>query len=437
VSFPRYPKYKPSGVEWLGEVPEHWEVDRLKRSVTSCKNGTWGDDATGGQDDVVCVRVADFDRNRFQVHLSSPTLRAVPMKDRAGRLLAEGDLLLEKSGGGETSPVGFVVRWAHTVPAVCSNFVARLEPAEQMSSSYWCYANAAAYSVGINTRSIKQTSGIQNLDSQQYLDEPFLFPPLAEQRAIAAFLDRETAKIDALIAEQEKLIELLAEKRQAVISHAVTKGLNPAAPMKPSGIEWLGDVPAHWDIAPLRYVADCLDGIRVPLNAEQRSLRLGSIPYWGANSVVDHVDAALVSEPVVLLGEDGAPFFDKPKPVAFFVEEPVWPNNHVHVLRPRGSTKGAYLAAVLNITEYAHFIDGSTRDKLTQSAMNSIPIPMPPVDEQDSIGRHLAAADAGLAGLGSECQLAIDLLRERRAALISAAVTGQIDVRNAVPEPVA
>ena len=437
MSFPRYPKYKPSGVEWLGEVPEHWDVTPFKWHIQCNDGGVWGQDPTGVDDTVVLRSTEQTVDGHWRI--DAPALRQLTRDEVFAAMLLEGDLLLTKSSGsslhiGKTTLVSAQIA---AMRCCYSNFMQRIRTTRSFRPELaWYVLNSELARRQFDLLS-NSTTGLANLNGSLIGQLIVPAPTVSEQRAIAAFLDRETAKIDALIAEQEKLIELLAEKRQAVISHAVTKGLNPAAPMKPSGVEWLGEVPAHWNIAPLRYMADCLDGIRVPLNAEQRSLRLGSIPYWGANSVVDHVDAALVSEPVVLLGEDGAPFFDKPKPVAFFVEEPVWPNNHVHVLRPRRSTKGAYLAAVLNITEYAHFIDGSTRDKLTQSAMNSIPIPMPPVDEQDSIGRHLAAADAGLAGLGSECQLAIDLLRERRSALISAAVTGQIDVRNAVPETAA
>jgi type I restriction enzyme S subunit len=262
---------------------------------------------------------------------------------------------------------------------------------------------------------------------------PTVLPPLAEQRAIAAFLDRETKKIDELVAEQERLIELLKEKRQAVISHAVTKGLDPAAPMKPSGVEWLGDVPEHWKVVSLRYLVDCLDGIRVPLNAEERAQRPGEVPYWGANCVVDHVDIALVSEPVVLLGEDGAPFFDKTKQVAFHVTNPIWPNNHVHVLRPREYLVGQFLTAVLNATDFAAFIAGSTRDKLTQTSMNAIPVPLPSLVEQRGIAAFLDRETAKIDTLVAQAESAISLLTERRAALISAAVTGQIDVRSAVP----
>ena len=196
---------------------------------------------------------------------------------------------------------------------------------------------------------------------------------------------------------------------------------------KPSGVEWLGDVPDHWKIVPLRHIADCLDGLRVPLNAEQRAARPGAVPYWGANCVVDHVDAALISEPVVLLGEDGAPFFDRSKSVAFYIDEPIWPNNHVHVLRPRGVIDGKHLAAVLNITEYARFIDGSTRDKLTQTAMNAIPIPLPPLPEQRAIAAFLDRETTKIDGLVAEQQQLIELLKEKRQAVISHAVTKGLD----------
>ena len=184
----------------------------MKRSTLVCKNGIWGDEPQQNDDDIPCVRVADFDRQRLRVELSEPTIRNVNEKERNGRILRQGDLLLEKSGGGEFQPVGCVVLYDDPLPAVCSNFVARVQVIDGMSSSFWRYVHAAAYAVRLNTRSIKQTSGIQNLDQQQYLDELAPFPPFAEQTQIAAFLDRETAKIDTLVAEQRRLMALLKEK---------------------------------------------------------------------------------------------------------------------------------------------------------------------------------------------------------------------------------
>jgi len=246
MSLPRYPAYKDSGVPWLGEVPAHWGVKRFKSIVAESKGGIWGEEPQGNDADIVCVRVADFDRVALRVRLDEPTLRNVTEREREGRLLRRGDLLLEKSGGGEGQLVGCVVLYDHDVPAVCSNFIGRLGLVEGASPGYWAYVFASAYDVRLNYQSVRQTSGIQNLDQAEYLNELAPIPPLAEQEAIAAFLDRETARVDALVAEQGRLIALLKEKRQAVISHAVTRGLNPDAPRKPSGIDWVGDIPTHW-----------------------------------------------------------------------------------------------------------------------------------------------------------------------------------------------
>lgn len=213
---------KPSGVEWIGDVPAHWNIDRLKRSVARCKNGIWGDEPNGDSDDITCVRVADFDRAKLRVALREPTRRRVTTAERAGRELNAGNLLLEKSGGGENQPVGAVVLYDAQESSVCSNFVARMELASEMSSSYWRYVHAAAYRVGVNTRSIKQTSGIQNLDQQQYLDERAPFPPYEEQVAIAEAIEAELDSLDTVIEESSHAIALLQERRSALISAAVT-----------------------------------------------------------------------------------------------------------------------------------------------------------------------------------------------------------------------
>ncbi len=198
---------------------------------------------------------------------------------------------------------------------------------------------------------------------------------------------------------------------------------------KPSGVEWLGDVPEHWETSKLRYVCQCLDGQRIPLNAAQRSDRQGGIPYWGANSIVDFVDEALFEEDLVLLGEDGAPFFEPSRPVAFFSQGKVWPNNHVHVLRPSRLGTGTFITHVLNVTDYAQFIDGSTRDKLTQGAMNDIPVPWPPLPEQTAIAAFLDRETAKIDGLVAEQRRLMELLKEKRQAVISHAVTKGLNPR--------
>jgi len=215
------PKLRPSGVEWLGDVPDQWAVDRIKWSTLGTTNGIWGDEPDG-VDDIICVRVADFDRDNFTVMPEPPTLRAVGLAQRKGRLLKIGDLLIEKSGGGEKQLVGCVVYFSHQYLAVCSNFVARMPVASGMHPRFWVFVHAAIYAGRLNYPAIRQTTGIQNLDSSEYLETRVVFPNYDEQLAIANFLDLETEKIDSLIDKVKTAIDRLLEYRSALITAAVT-----------------------------------------------------------------------------------------------------------------------------------------------------------------------------------------------------------------------
>jgi type I restriction enzyme S subunit len=212
---------KNSGIEWMGEIPADWDVMRLRSTVTSCQNGVWGDEPDGVHD-MICVRVADFDRVGHWVDMSDPTLRTIDTRSAAAHGLRHGDLLLEKSGGGEQQPVGALVMYNHEGSAVCSNFIARVTVAAGHDPRYLTFLHASLYSQRLNTRHIKQSTGIQNLDSSSYLAEPVGIPQLSEQRTIAAFLDRETTQIDAVIAKVRESIERLNELRAALIGAAVT-----------------------------------------------------------------------------------------------------------------------------------------------------------------------------------------------------------------------
>ena len=212
---------KYSGVEWIGEIPSHWEVKRLATSVRDCINGVWGNEPDGVQD-IVCVRVADFDRIKFRVSLKGSTIRSVPMKKRVGRVLEHGDLLLEKSGGGELQPVGVVILFNREFNAVCSNFIARIPVVSWCNSEFLTYLHAYLYTIRLNTRSIKQTTGIQNLDAYSYLNEHVAFPPLSEQDCLSQYLDKKTSQIDSLSEKLQRKIELLKEYRQSLISNVVT-----------------------------------------------------------------------------------------------------------------------------------------------------------------------------------------------------------------------
>ena len=196
---------------------------------------------------------------------------------------------------------------------------------------------------------------------------------------------------------------------------------------KDSGVEWLGEIPEDWKVKKLSWLTKCLDGQRIPLNAEERGRMQGDYPYIGANSILDYVDQWLFDEELVLLGEDGAPFFDKSRPVAFRITGKTWVNNHAHVLRPQATIDAKFLADALNCVDYRAFIDGSTRDKLTQGDMRGIPVQCPKVNEQRAIADFLDRETATIDGLVARKERLIELLQEKRTALITRAVTRGLD----------
>lgn len=218
-------RLKPSGLDWLEDVPEHWEVVRLRATVDALIGGVWGADPTG-ESDLVCVRVADFDRDMLTVRATASTMRSITPGERAHRVLQRGDLLLEKSGGGKRQPAGAVVRFDQDLPAVCSNFIARLSTRSDYDSEFLAYLHAALYSVRINVRSIKQTTGIQNLSVSSYLAEKVALPDRAEQQLIAEYLNERLERLRAVQDESRRQIDLLGELRTRLISNVVTGKLD-------------------------------------------------------------------------------------------------------------------------------------------------------------------------------------------------------------------
>ncbi|MCS6547184.1 restriction endonuclease subunit S [Curtobacterium flaccumfaciens pv. flaccumfaciens] len=174
----------------------------------------------------------------------------------------------------------------------------------------------------------------------------------------------------------------------------------------------------------LGFLAECRDDLRIPLNAEERAARPGVYPYWGANSVQGYVDAYLVDGPTVLLGEDGAPFFDRTKPVAFFVDEPIWPNNHVHVLKPRTTTHGRWLMYALNAVDYSLYVKGSTRHKLNQAEMMNIRLPWIEFDRQRKTADYLDSETVEIDAVLRTLNTLDEALRDRAKVAQARAVFG-------------
>ena len=191
--------------------------------------------------------------------------------------------------------------------------------------------------------------------------------------------------------------------------------------MKDSGIEWIGKIPDAWEMSKVKYFVSCLDGRRVPVDAALRNK--GPYPYWGAGSIVDYVDKYIFNEEIILLGEDGAPFFDHTRPVAFLINEPVWVNNHIHVLKPKDTICAKYLVYWLNTVDYKSYINGSILNKLTQSNMNTISLAVPSIKEQKQISDFLDAQCAEIDSVLERTRASIEEYKKLKQAVITQAVT--------------
>ncbi len=443
-----YPSYRHlRRLPRLGQIPAHWEVKRLKWTIEYCQNGAWGDEPNG-IDDVACVRVADFDRTKFRVNFPVPTFRALPIEERRNKSLRKGDLLLEKSGGGDLQPVGFVVLYDSDEPAICSNFVARMPIQENYDPNFLCYLHASLYSAKINTQSIKQNTGIQNIDSAAYLNEKVPLPPLPEQQAIAAYLDRQTAKIDALIAKKQRLLDLLTEQRAALISQAVTKGNARNKLQKDnSPAPWLFPLPAGWKREKLKFNSYMkgrigYENLRSDEYTDEGPYLVSSVHFKGDKIEWDkcnHVTRERFEmSPEIILQKDDVLFMKDGAlmgKLAYVDELPgeACLNSHLLLIRPQ---KGKYIPKFLlyvlmtDVFE-AYMIEerkGTTFFGFSQESMGNYPISLPSVSEQMKICNYIDRKTKQLDDLAAKAEAVIERLQEYRAALISSAVTGKVDV---------
>jgi type I restriction enzyme, S subunit len=435
VSFPRYPSYKDSGAKWLGEVPSHWGVKPMWTFFRRVKRvGFESEQLLSVYRDYGVIPKASRDDN---FNKPSDDLSVY-------QLVVPGDLAINKMKAwqgsvavsdcrGIVSPAYFIYEALHD-----SNrrFLHHLFRSPRYIGGY------LSHSKGIRPNQ-------WDLEPEVHSRFPVLVPPPAEQTTIAEFLDRETGKIDELVAEQRRLMELLKEKRQAVISHAVTRGLNPAAPLKPSGIEWLGDVPAHWHVVALKHLVSrpIIDGPHeTPIKRDEgtpfvsaEAVSQGWINFdkiWGYISPEDHAEYSKRYKPKrgdILLVKLGATT-GTPAIVDTDDDFNIWVP--LAAIRPKADIEPRFILHVLRSDnlKIAYELNWTygTQQTLGLRTISNLLIPMPPKDEREAIVKHLDSILPLFESLTAEAQRAIDLLQERRTALISAAVTGQIDVRAVV-----
>jgi type I restriction enzyme, S subunit len=399
-SFPAYPTYKDSGVEWLGEIPGHWAVFIAKRMFGNVRESASADaEQLAATQAYGVIPQKDFmERNDAKVVLAlsgTENFRAVKANDFVISLRSF-------QGGIEHSAYDGCVSPAYTV--------LRRKDERNLNPSYLRYLfKDASYISALQS----VTTGIREgrtITYEQFGSLSMPVAPVAEQTQIARFLDHETARIDALIEEQQRLIELLKEKRQAVISHAVTKGLDPTVPMKDSGVEWLGEVPAHWDVKKVGHACDIHNNLRTPIDREIRAVRSGVYPYYGPTGVLDYIDDFYVEGEYFLIGEDGDHFLKfEEKPMTFLVDGKFCVNNHAHLVRGKDDCATSWAALYFEARDLFPWLirQGVGRYKLRKEALVGISITVPPKSEQLRIVDEINSQKAVINRVISESEQSI------------------------------
>lgn len=439
-----YGAYKDSGVKWLGQVPEHWMVSRLRHSTDGSLS--YGANEAAESDDPRhprFIRITDLNEDGT---LRDDTFKSLPLEVARPYLLKDGDVLLARSGA--TVGKSFIYRMDMGAACYAGYLIrARLLESKMLPKFFWYCTQSSYYWDFIGGSSIQAT--IQNVSGEKYSNLWLAIPPIIEQRCIVSNLDHEIARIDLLIEKKKRLAELLHEKRQALTTYAVTKGLAPDVKMKDSGVEWLGEVPEHWSVKPLKLLVK--DGSTISYGIVQ--------PGEPQDQGVPFVQTTNMSS-----GDFEIESLQKTTPeiAASFPRSCL--NGGEVILGIRASIGAAFVVpehlAGVNLSRGVARIDcsselssrflvwylrsmavdaywqlakqGSTFNEVSIATVKELLIPVPPREEQADIEGVLGCVTARLDSILNTTERSIDLLKERRSALITAAVTGQIDMRRVV-----
>lgn len=411
----RYESYKPSDAAWLGNVPSHWDVQPL-RAVTSLKSDKNRPDlpVLSVYREYGVILKDSRDDNHNATSLDTSTYKVVK----------PGDLVVNKMKAWQGS-MGVSSHHGIVSPA----YITCTTKADRVSPAYLHYLLRSSPLIGVyNSLSYGVRVGQWDMHYEDFKRIPIPLPPKDEQDRIVAFLEQKTAEIDAAISKKERLIELLSDQRKILVQRAVTRGLNDGAPMRNSGVAWIGDIPSHWSVKRVRAAFKNLDSRRIPLSGEQRGKMTSRIyDYYGASGVIDKVDDYLFDEPLILIAEDGANLVMRNLRLAFIASGQYWVNNHAHILRPlAGNIR--YLCEALECVDYNPLITGAAQPKLTKEALKGVEIPFPPPEEQDVIASFISDADEKYSEIEGRLKNEISLLAALKQTTIANVVTGKIKV---------
>ncbi len=445
----RYPEYKDSGVEWIGKIPQEWTVAPLKHLSTFVSRGAgpvYVEESGVRVVNQACIYWNGFREDRVKYHEECDWTK---LKGA----LRSGDLLVNSTG---TGTLGRALLFDRDGAYVADSHVTIVRFGDKVLPRYVYYlVQTPLYQGFIYAALVNGSTNQIELSREGLLSTDFIVPMIRDQRAIADFLDRKTQEIDTLIQKKQALIDLLKEQRTAVINRAVTKGLDPTVPMKDSGIEWLGEVPEHWRVGKLGWVAPLIQTGPFGSQLHADDYIEGGIPLVNPSNIVNGRIVAdqkktVSTDSVRKLSrhvlETGNIVFARRGEMgrcALVTEnEAGWMcgTGSIKVKFDREQVFPSYMTLLLSTSGVEQWLVlesvGSTMNNLNTEILTNIPVPIPPRDEQEAIVRHVNHQSTNAGRLLRQEQQGIDLLKELRTSLISEVVTGKIDVRDEVPAPV-
>lgn len=437
----RYPAYKPSGVDWLGEIPVHWDVWKLSHAFKKIGSGTTPNtnvmDYYDGE--IPWVTTSELRENLINDTTKKVTEKA--LKDHSALFVYPKGTLLIAMYGATVGRLGILGLPASMNQACCA--LAESKTIDTYFLYYWLLARRN------EIIALSSGGGQPNISQEKIRSLKVSTPPIEEQQAIVAFLDGQTAVLDALIAEKQALIGLLQEKRAAVIGTAVTQGLDPTVPMKESGVEWIGQIPAHWEVRRLKLITSFItSGSRgwAQYYADEGAffIRIGNLSNYSPNlklSDIQYVQPPLGTEGERTRVQENDLLVSITANIGSIGVVPkqfgeAYVNQHVALTRPKLNLNNsrwlAYcLLSRIGQEQFSSLLYGGTKDGLSLGDVSNLTLLIPPIKEQHVIVRHLDQKQNEFDELIAETEASIAALQEYRAALIATAVTGQIDVRHA------
>lgn len=427
-----YEKYKDSGVEWLGEIPEHWEVKRLKFISKKIQTGTTP--PTNSEEyyqdgEIYWFSPSDFLDSQIYLKEAKKKLNRKVLDDGIVKKIPKGSILIIGIGA-TLGKVGLL-----DVDATSNQQVNAILLDSYNNSKFFAYFLLVSQEI-LKVISNATTLGILNQEKTKQI--PLTIPPLPEQQAIANFLDYKTKQIDDLIAKKETLLEKLNEKRTAIISHAVTKGLDLNVPMKDSGVEWLGEIPEHWEAIKGKFIFSILSGF-APADFIFED---EGINYYQVDDLNDDSDnfilrksskhlkeiksSLILDAPFILFPKRGAAIATNKVKIVY--EDSIFDTNLMG-LKNNSKSLPKFIGYAILSRGLWDIADVSTIPQINNKHINPLFFPLPPLLEQQAIVDFLDHKTKQIDQQNFKIQQAIDRLKEYRTALITNAVTGKIDVR--------